>query len=261
MKRGSKRNPVAAALVLVAIAGLVLACSDTIGDASSSPTSPPPPTAAPTSTSNPSPSTVATIAPTRTPGPWVLPDGPLVAHEYFSAPFGPPNEHLTFTFEVPEGWYGFQGGGLFPETGTEAPTGMGMGFGMIERLHSDPCKGKVNGVPVNGDVVVGPTVDDLVGALREQTAYQTSAPIDVELGGYSGQKVSLQFPTEFDCELDAFRPWEGSIHPQGHGDRWHLWILDVEGVCVLVLTLDYAATPAEDRAELQGILDSLRITP
>jgi len=58
---------------------------------------------------------------------------------------------------------------------------------------------------------------------------------------------------------------ERSEHPageQGLGNLWHVWILDVEGTRVVVLAANaYAGTPAEDRAEMQAILDSLLIEP
>jgi hypothetical protein len=132
---------------------------------------------------------------------------------------------------------------------------------MIERLYSDPCKAEFTTGFNVGDIEPGPTVDDLAAAFQDVTAYEASTPVDVELAGYSGKRVDLRLPVEYDCALDSFRPWEGSIYSQGPGDRWHLSILDVEGVRVVVLARDFAATPAEEQAELQAIVDSLRITP
>ena len=54
---------------------------------------------------------------------------------------------------------------------------MGIG-GQIDSLYSDPCN--ASGA---GDVEVGTTVDELVGAFAEQTAYEVSAPTDVTLAG------------------------------------------------------------------------------
>jgi hypothetical protein len=246
-----------AALLAAAIVGCNLAPANTDVETGS----PAPPTTAPTATPAPSQLTRATTGPTRTPGPWVLTNGPLVAHEYFTHPFGPPNERMTFTFEVPDGWVGFESVGVLPETGSEGPTGMGFGLALIERLYSNPCNAEFTTGFNVGDVEPGPTVDDLAAAFQDVTAYEASAPVEVELGGYAGKRVDLQFPAEFECAVDSFRPWEGSIYAQGPGDRWHLWILNVEGVRVVVLARDFAATPAADRAELQTIVDSLRITP
>lgn len=251
----------AGALLLMALAGCD--AGPRITDPATGAPAPPTtaPTTAVTSTATPTQVTRATAGPTRTPGPWVLTNGPLVAHEYFTQPFAPPNEGMTFTFTMPDGWVGFESVGVLPESGSEGPIGMGLGFALIERLYSDPCKAEfTTGLNV-GDIEPGPTVDDLVAAFRGVKAYEASGPVDVELGGYSGKRVTLQLPVDFHCAISAFRPWEGSIYAQGPGDRWHLSILDVEGVRVVVLARDFATTPAENRAELQAIMDSLRITP
>jgi hypothetical protein len=52
-----------------------------------------------------------------------------------------------------------------------------------------------------------------------------------------------------------------AIYAQGPSHRWHLWILDVDGIRVVVQTADFAGTSAGDRAELQAIVDSIQIEP
>ena len=51
------------------------------------------------------------------------------------------------------------------------------------------------------------------------------------------------------------------MYAQGPSQGWHLWILDVDGIRVVVQTNDYAGTSAENRAELQAIVDSIQIEP
>ena len=51
------------------------------------------------------------------------------------------------------------------------------------------------------------------------------------------------------------------IYAQGPSHRWHLWILDVDDVRVVVQAMDYAGTSPQRRAELQAIVDSIRIEP
>jgi hypothetical protein len=48
---------------------------------------------------------------------------------------------------------------------------------------------------------------------------------------------------------------------QGPSQRRHQWVLDVDGVRVVAQSFDYPGTPAIRRAELQGIIDSLKIEP
>ena len=168
-------------------------------------------------------------------------------------------ESMSVTFTVPEGWEGFAGACVIPRTGTTAPDGMGICFLEVNAgLYSDPCHGYAAGV----DVLVGPTVEDLANALTEQAAYEATAPTDVTLGGYSGKRMDLQLPSDVaSCDNGEFRPWDGSIYAQGSDNRWHLWILDVEGDRMIILSSDFAGTSAEDLAEQQAIVDSMRIEP
>jgi hypothetical protein len=86
----------------------------------------------------------------------------------------------------------------------------------------------------------------------------------VTFGGFSGKRLDLLLPSDVDfasCDNGGFYIWDGSIYAQGPGNRWHLSILDVEGMRVVILAQDFEATPAQDKAELQAILDSIRIEP
>jgi hypothetical protein len=51
------------------------------------------------------------------------------------------------------------------------------------------------------------------------------------------------------------------VYAQGPNQRWHLWILDVDGTRVVVQTMDFPETPDDRRAQLESMLDSLEITP
>jgi hypothetical protein len=209
------------------------------------------------------------VGPTPTPMP--LPDGVLDAGTYVSIPFEAPNDSMRFTFDVPDGWSG-AGSDLFLATGTEGPDGAAILFTMATGLFSDPCGADYFGTP---DVVVGPTVDDLASALAEQTAYEATTPVDVTLGGYSGKRVGLQLPSGDNpddpfnqgdrfgaaCSNGGYFLWDGSIYAQGPDNRWHLWILDVDGVRVVIQASDFPGTAADDQAELQAIVESLRIEP
>ncbi|HEX9092784.1 MAG TPA: hypothetical protein VF902_02260 [Coriobacteriia bacterium] len=211
----------------------------------------PAPTASPGSTPTPAP-----IA-----SPRALTEGALVAGEYSARPFPAPNDSLRFTFTVPDGWEGWGSppNAVVPNVGTGGPDGAAMAFLQVTGLFSDPCHG--NAV---ADVPVGTTVNDLVAALQDQTAYEVSAPVDVTLGGYSGKRMDLQLPSDVDfgaCDDAAFWVWEPGPYAQGPGNRWHLWILDVDGARVVILAQDFVTTSAQDQAELQAIVDSIQIEP
>jgi hypothetical protein len=218
---------------------------------------------------SPSPSPTATASPTPTPtGPPELAAGPVPAGTYVAHPFLAPNESIGFQLTLPAGWEG--GGplgrapvGAGPTTGHEGPDGMSMGFLTITSLESDPCNWNLG-----ADVEVGPTVDDLANALAANAGYETTVPVDVTLGGFSGKRIDIQVPAGLDlatCDDGQFWVWavgDGqTIYAQGPEGRFHLWILDVQGRRVLVMTHDFPGTPPDDQAELQAIVDSIQIEP
>jgi hypothetical protein len=197
-------------------------------------------------------------APTPSPTPQPLGDAPLDPGPVIATGFGA-SESLTFRFIVPEGWVGFSGVGVLPASGTEAPDGMGINLGEVNAgLFQDPCRWAAG----DPQIPVGPTVEDLANALAAQTAYEASDPFDVSLGGYSGQRVDLQLPSDVEsCDSGEFYPWVGSLYAQGPDNRWDVWILDVEGDRIVVLATHFPGTSAEDLAEQQAIIDSLAIQP
>ena len=200
----------------------------------------------------PGPSPTPTPSPSPTASPQLFLNGPLDPGTVVTE-----TDPIKLTFTVPEGWTAFEGSCVLPPGGTEAPDGMGICFGGVKAgLYSDPChRGPM-------DVPVGPTVDDLVEALSQQSAYDATAPVEVTLGGYSGKRIDLQLPHDISsCDNGEFFPWEGSIYAQGPGNRWHLWILDVEGYRSVITSTDYAGTSEENRAEQQAIIDSIQIEP
>jgi hypothetical protein len=136
---------------------------------------------------------------------------------------------------------------------------MALVFLMVDGLYSDPCH---DNAPGEQDVVVGPTVEDLAAALQDQSAYEASTPTAVAVDGYTGLRMDLQLPSDIDfatCDEGQFWVWDAGPYAQGPGNQWHLWILDVEGVRVVVLAEDFTTTPEEDRAEMQEIIDSIEI--
>jgi hypothetical protein len=208
-------------------------------------------------------------SPTPGPSPASLPAGPVTAGTYVTRPFLAPDISIAFTMAVPDGWEAGGPGpgrgpvGLFPTTGAGfvGPTGMSLGFLTVTRLESDPCHWS-DGL----DTAVGPAVDDLVTAIAANPGYDSSEPAAVSLGGYDGQRIDIQLPAGLDlstCDDAQFWVWAGgdgqTIYSQGADGRFHLWILDVEGHRVIVMTHDFPGTSQADLAELQSIVDSIRI--
>jgi len=206
------------------------------------------------------PTAIPSSGPTASPLELPAEGSTLRAGTYVMAPFGEPNDAIRFTVTVPDGWVaGGDQAGVLPQSGPEGPDGMALVFLMVDALYSDPCHDNAAGAE---DVVVGPTVEDLAAALQDQSAYEASAPTAVTLGGYAGLRLDLQLPSEIDfatCNEGQFWVWDAAPYAQGPGNEWHLWILDVEGARAVVLVEDFATTPAEDRAEMQEVIDSIEI--
>jgi hypothetical protein len=173
-----------------------------------------------------------------------------------------PDDSIRITFDVPAGWARV-GNGVWLETETSSsPGGAGLHFERGAWLHADPClideqTQKDGAIP---DIEVGPTVDDFANAIADHPLLDATTPVDVSLGGYSGKYLDLQLPADL-TGCDAFWPWEPGIYAQGPSNRWHLWILDVDGVRVVVNSDEYATTSARHQAERQAIVDSIQIEP
>jgi hypothetical protein len=123
-------------------------------------------------------------------------------------------------------------------------------------LYAEPC-----GDEPPPNIPVGPTVDDFVSALVAHPKLDVTSSVDVSLAGYTGKYVHLQVPSDISACLMSYFVWEPGIFAQGPGSRWHLWILDVDGIRVVVQSTDYEGTSPGRRAELRAIVESIEIEP
>ena len=224
-----------------------------------------PPSAVPTPSLSPTPSPAATPA--------AFHQGPLTAGTYVMTPFSgmpnastvcmpaapgcvedPADDSIRVTLTVPDGY------GAVGERpliwGPEAATGLIILRG--SGLYADPCNSRPP-----PDIAVGPTVDDFADAIAAHPLLDASRPVPVTLAGYSGKYVDLQLPADVTtCKPNGeFWPFEPGVYAQGPSHRWHLWILDVEGLRVVIQSMDYPTTPPQQVAELQAIVDSIQIDP
>lgn len=211
------------------------------------------PSAQPSSTAAPSDSVAGT--PSTPP----LADGPLAAGAYYVSTLccdAPDTAPILITFTVPEGWAGLADGSTIwlGDGGAAPPGGASIAFQSGAGLANDPC------AEAGADIPVGSSADDFVRALGDHPLLEVTTPVDVTLGGYSGTYMDLQVPADL-AECQYFRPWDPGFYAQGPGQRWHLWILDVDGMRVVVNSADYAETSPQHQDELQAIVDSIQIEP
>lgn len=218
----------------------------------------------------PSPSSM----PSPTPAPLALPEGVLSAGSYFFTPFAaagsdacfaPPQEacidstnddSVRVTLTVPDGWSA-NPAGVWPTDGDAAEAYLLVVRGAS--LYDDPCRSTANS-SVPPEIPVGPTVDDFVDAVAAHPLLDATTPTDVTLAGYTGRYLEVQVPADI-SGCDVYRPWEPWLYTQGPGELWHLWVLDVDGVRVVVQSVDLPSTSAEIRTQLQAIVESIQIEP
>jgi len=226
--------------------------------------------ASPTPSVTPAPTTAAVIP--------ELHDGQLPAGTYFTKPY---ETSPTLRLRIPERWVGFGNFAVGAPEGLAAPNGLGIALLQPNGLFSDPCHWDQLGTnywPQPADVATGPTAADLATALRAQTAYTTSVPADVTVGGYAGKRLDLTMPQELDvstCDtpnpsapsVPAYMPFGQSdaggsnLYAQGSAQVWHLWILDVGPTRLVIVIADYAGTAPATYAAAEAIVQSIVITP
>jgi hypothetical protein len=166
------------------------------------------------------------------------------------------------TFTLPAGWSSYQSWGANKNDGNP-PNGMFVApWATIATVYRDPCHWQTTAASP------GPTVDALVAALVAQKRGSTVTPVDITIDGFHGKQIDLMVPlnvTVTACDGGQYTSWTdksgGDRYNQGPGQHDLLDILDVGGRTLVIDQVFYAATTAADRAELQAIVDSIKITP
>jgi hypothetical protein len=255
MNTYAKLIAAAAAVLVVAVVGyqLLPPGDDTVGQ----------PTAKPSATAASSP-TVAAVPP--------IVDGPLAAGTYRLRPL--PAGTMTIDATVPGGgWLGGPPAAIGGPVGeSNGPNGVAVAFFNAQTINSDPCQWDKDGsgrAPQEGDIEVGPTVDDLAGALAA-APYESTTPVAATLGGYSGKRLELQLvPDPSGCDTwdgagnqyFVFGGRDGAQYAQGDANTWQVTVVDVEGTRLIAVLVAYEETSAADLSAAQGILESIVITP
>ena len=196
----------------------------------------------------------------------------LTGGRYLFRPLG----DMTIVATGPNRWVGYPSWAMDgPEPlRADAPDGIGISLFSANGVYSDPCHWDLLGTGdagQPGEVVVGPSVDDLVAALRANTFYTSSVATPVTIDGYAGQELELQLPDDpfTTCDKDdpddpgghAFVFSGPGLYAQGPANRWHLFILDVEGTRLIAVVLSYEGTPQADLDLAQNVIETLDINP
>ena len=167
---------------------------------------------------------------------------------------------MRITFTVPDGW-------LKNRTPTMlwADDNRRFGFFTVDNLYADPCDPSVD-KPVR-DPPLGPTVADLVAALKTMANLTASAPSEIALSGFSGTQLDLAI-SGATCSDDYQAIWaspqggpitEDSVWAMSPNERGRVLVLDVDGARVAVVTANGTDATESQRAEIQSIVNTVRI--
>jgi hypothetical protein len=169
---------------------------------------------------------------------------------------------VRITLTVPAGWDGKLGGPYAAYLTRQYGPGEVMFF-IFDKVYVDPCAyGKGLLVPSPG-----PTVDDLATALTAMPGVNATAPTDVTLGGYAGKQFTTTAPASFDgCTVgpDGYSIFQlplGAIYTMAPDQHDRIWLIDVEGQRMMIVAPEQPDQTPQDKAEVQGILDSIRLAP
>jgi hypothetical protein len=167
---------------------------------------------------------------------------------------------FDFTVTFPEGWTVQYGHVYLKHADTDDE--LGLYAVVVDAIYADACEGS------NGELMeVGPSVDDLAGALLRQRGPLASGPVDTTLGGYPATRIDLTVPDGFDlqpCNLESIGL---QIWYSAPADKYFVllpdavmsvYIVDVDGQRQVFLT-GGSTTSDEAARELQAILDSIQI--
>ena len=207
------------------------------------------------------------------------PDGPLAAGTYTTQPFAGPgglcmgqadcieagaeDDSIRVTVTVPDGWAGIEGTVHPSVEGYLAPRGAGLLFHRGGWLYSELCGGP------GPDIPTGTTVDEFVTALVDHPDLDVTSPVDVTLAGYSGKYLELRAPANTTTDelgpdprgCNYYFVWKPGIYAQGPNALWRIWVLDVDGVRMVVRSDSFPGTTPRVQAQLAAIVDSIQIEP
>jgi hypothetical protein len=163
------------------------------------------------------------------------------------------------TIDVPDGYGGHHGLAVI-KFGT---TQTAVGTLAIGDVYADACQWE--GALLERSAIA--STDDVAAALASQKGLRVSTPTDVTVDGFAGTYMERKVPARTDlsdCDLGQFRVY---LDPNGEeryvypGQLDLLWIVDVDGVPLVIDASLDPGTSAEVRAELLQMVESIQIDP
>jgi hypothetical protein len=182
-----------------------------------------------------------------------------------------------WTITVPDGWEWFYDflwkdlDGSSDYTRLGGPGEVALGWVRVQDVAADPCAWR------DSLAQVGPTVDDIAGALQDRVGTVVSDATAVMLAGHAAKRIELTWDQVADpetCDEGVFREFLSPGEPldmgqaelatalgptNGQGDV--MYVLDLAGAPWLLWTWHAADAAAQDLADLDAMLGSIVIEP
>jgi hypothetical protein len=167
---------------------------------------------------------------------------------------------VQLTIEVPDGYSSVGSAAVLKDGFTQTS----VSTLAISDVYAHPCRWQ-------GGALVDPSkissTDGVVAALASQQGLRVSARTDVTVDGHAATYLERRVPNGTDvsdCDLGEFHVYSSP----DWGDRWlangqlqRLWIVDVDGVPLVIDASVLPGTSSEVREELQQIVESIQIDP
>ena len=163
-------------------------------------------------------------------------------------------DDVSVSVTVPDGWTNSSWAVI------KGDPAFGLVFAEVGNIYTDSCPS------VELDPPVGPTVDDLAAAWSGLLALNATAPTDITVDGFDGKLVEFTVPDydENDCAYGEFMLLRNPNGPDGYwaqapNQHHQVRILDVDGTRVVIAASWYPDTSAQDRADIDEILNSVQL--
>ena len=174
---------------------------------------------------------------------------------------------MPVRFTIPPGWEMLE---TLAVVKSGADPVIGVTFYDVANIYADGCRWELVDPPVGADV------EDLVAAYRKVEDLRASAARPVSIDGFDGEQLQFTVPdyTDDGCKDNTYalaqadnagtntaQPGPPNLWAQAPNQQTTASILDVDGTRLVVYTIQLAGTSAQDRTDLDTILDSIDIGP
>ncbi len=174
--------------------------------------------------------------------------------------------NVPVRFTIPPGWEMLE---TLAVVKSGADPLYGVAFYDVANIYADGCRWKLVDPPI------GTGVDDLVTAYRKVPKLRATPARDVTVDGFDGKQLQFTVPDYADdsCKENTYALVQAdnagtnsgqpggspNLAAQAPGQPTTATILDVDGTRLVIYTVQIPGISAQDRADLDTILDSVDI--